>query len=115
MNSEFPDIIDLQKKDTNSVTLEILVRNDVKYFQGHFEDFPILPGVVQVHWAIHFAKKNLNIEKCYATRLSNIKFVRFICPGEKIKLHIFLNRNKSLINYSYYGDQFKYSSGTIYL
>jgi len=40
----------------------LFLPENLVYFDGHFEDMPILPGVVQIHWAIELACEHLKIE-----------------------------------------------------
>lgn len=57
---------------------------DALYFQGHFPDFPILPGVVQVHFAALFRKRFLRQEGWI--ELQKLKFSNLIFPADTVDL-----------------------------
>ncbi len=54
-------------------------------FQGHFPDNPILPGVVQVDWAIRFGQEAFGPLGDFQGML-NLKFMDLIRPGERLEL-----------------------------
>ena len=41
------------------IQLKFRVPDSVLYFEGHFPGFPILPGIVQIDWAIALARSYL--------------------------------------------------------
>ncbi len=43
------------------VLLALTVPDDLLYFDGHFRVAPVLPGVVQVDWAIHYGRLHLGL------------------------------------------------------
>ena len=75
---------------------------DAFYFQGHFPGFPILPGVVQLGTAHHFAEMYAGCSLRIKTA-KKIKFSRIVHPGERV--HFALTR-KSPTEYA-----FRYSAG----
>ena len=78
---------------------------DGSYFQGHFPGIPILPGVVQMHFAAYFIKKFWRVDVS-ASSLKRVKFSKIIFPSTTVKLSI--RRNEQGFIYSF-GENF--SSG----
>jgi len=67
---------------------------DLDLFQGHYPDFPILPGVIQCEMAMQAAA--ILISKMHAldgenvpvaTRLNNVKFKHMIRPGDTANIY----------------------------
>lgn len=101
-----PKIINLNLSENKvenivEVELDLVFPKEAKYFQGHFPEVAILPGVLQVHFAVHFSKK-------YFTLMSNVlhikklRFARIICAEEDVKLRMkfFKERQKLFFQYS---------------
>ncbi len=68
---------------------------DLDLFQGHYPDFPILPGVIQCEMAMQAAA--ILISKMHAldgenvpvaTRLNNVKFKHMIRPGDTANIYV---------------------------
>jgi 3-hydroxymyristoyl/3-hydroxydecanoyl-(acyl carrier protein) dehydratase len=60
---------------------------DLVYFNGHFPDQPILPGVTQLAWAEKFGKIFFNINLPFL-RMEVIKFKKVIRPDELVKMEL---------------------------
>jgi 3-hydroxymyristoyl/3-hydroxydecanoyl-(acyl carrier protein) dehydratase len=79
---------------------DITITPDIEYFNGHFPEQPILPGVVQTQWAILFAKKAWAVEvNCLF--LKQVKFKELILPESRIKLHLELKEAKQQLVFKY--------------
>jgi|tagenome__1003787_1003787.scaffolds.fasta_scaffold20091668_2 3-hydroxymyristoyl/3-hydroxydecanoyl-(acyl carrier protein) dehydratase len=52
-----PEVRDATR-DGNTVTLRLFVPRTLEHFGGHFPGFPILPGVLQIDWAVRFAREH---------------------------------------------------------
>lgn len=85
--------------DENSVSAELTFVPDSIYFRGHFPEVPILPGVVQTHFAYVFAKRFLNVPAA-PKRILKLKFVRIISPGETVSLKLERRGNDVAFVYS---------------
>jgi 3-hydroxymyristoyl/3-hydroxydecanoyl-(acyl carrier protein) dehydratase len=61
MNKILKDILypELLKTEFNNsiLTLNFVLQDDLSYLDGHFTHTAILPGVVQLHWAVHYVKQ----------------------------------------------------------
>lgn len=50
---DYPEILS-QNAGDHSVLLELDIKPALDAFEGHFDQFPIVPGVVQIGWSLHF-------------------------------------------------------------
>ena len=72
-------------------------RDDEFFFQGHYPDRPIVPGVVLCESAMQAGAILLaqHIDQAdgvpVATRLNNVKFKRVVRPGDTVELAVELN------------------------
>lgn len=73
-----------QKMD-NSLILKGKVPLDLIYFKGHFNQFPLVPGVIELQWVVDSCKELLQRE-INVQRVDNLKFQKFLRPGDEIEL-----------------------------
>ncbi|MDQ5878128.1 MAG: hypothetical protein QG616_391 [Pseudomonadota bacterium] len=110
--SRFPEVQNVQIEGW-SVTLLLMADPSLDYFPGHFPGFPILPGVVQVDWAIRFARKHLGIPCTAFAALRALKFSAPVLPGTALTLQIAWVPEKQKLDFSYRDTQRIVSSGQI--
>lgn len=80
------------------------------FFKGHFEGFPILPGVVQLFFANWFTKLAYGVD-CKAGQIRKVKFSNIIRPAEVIELELkFSEKN---VSYRYLREDTVCSSGVL--
>ena len=110
---KFPTIIDINKdiNTPNQIDIKLDIAPEIIYFAGHFENHPVLPGVVQLDWALHFAKSYLNINKTNFAHIEQMKFSKIITPNIKIFLHLSLEENK--LKFKFYNENTIYSIGKL--
>ena len=99
---------------TNEEGVDLLLRvdADLHYFSGHFPNNPILPGVVQLDWAVFYAKKHLSTSEHF-DGMEVTKFQVPILPNNEILLS--LKWEKQKIYFSYSSSAGKHASGRIKL
>lgn len=71
----------------NDATLALYIPADLPCFAGHFDRAPVLPGVVQLHWATHFARQYLGLQGDPG-ELKAIKFQALARPDTVLQLRL---------------------------
>ena len=108
-----PQILDSSiDKESGEHILQLIVPNDLLYLEGHFPGKPILPGVVQVGWVMHFCRELFGVSSNFL-RLEAIKFQKVIIPGERIYLGIRWNKEKNMLTFHYTSKDHSLSSGRV--
>lgn len=110
-NVTYPNIVKLENDGQNAEITLIFPKNS-NFFKGHFSDFPILPGVVQLFFAKEFARDIFNLY-FVPQKVKKVKFSSIIKPEMKVKL--VLTRNEKSIEYKYIDEEKTFSSGTFVL
>ncbi len=101
-----------QRQDAERSELEILVEPGNPWFEGHFPQFAILPGVVQIGWAEHFARTLYGFDTGVSV-LEQIKFKRPILPGARLTLVLKPDLPAQKLRYEYRDADTSYSTGTL--
>ncbi len=73
---------------------------DLLAFQGHFPGFPILPGVVQVDWAIRFGEELFGPLGSFEG-MEQLKFLDLVRPGERPELHLAFDPDRGRLRFVY--------------
>lgn len=81
-------------------------------FQGHFPGYPILPGVIQIDWAVRLGTQVFGAlgDLC---GISNLKFMGIIQPLEVLELRLAYNREEGKLSFQYNGATDRKSMGVI--
>ena len=92
--------------------LALLIQPELCWFEGHFRGTPLLPGVVQTHWAVVFGRRQFVLPP-YFISMSNMKFSRFILPGMQIELQLNYAAAKRELSFEYREAAATCSSGNL--
>lgn len=115
MNKLLPEMRALHRGDTpEQITIDLHIPLSLAYFSGHFPGLPLLPGVVQIDWAVRFAREHLGVTSEF-TLLENIKFLAPLQPDANVNLTLVWDKEKNRIEFTYASAQKKHSSGRIQL
>ncbi|MCH1931068.1 thioester dehydrase [Shewanella sp. A25] len=113
IKSSLPPIL-ASKIDEESIELRLQVAADLEYFNGHFPEQAVLPGVTQLDWAVRFGCRHFGYSESVAN-LEVLKFQQLILPGQEVTLAISHNRAKSKLIFAYSDGENRYASGRICL
>lgn len=91
---------------------ELRVPANLFYFDGHFTDAPLLPGVVQVEWALHFARQHLDLPAQFRA-MHALKFQQPVLPGRSVQLALEYDALKASLQFRYLSDAGQHASGRI--
>ena len=105
-------IIISRKVEGNSVELVLDMLKSLDCFNGHFDDFPVVPGVALIEWAMRAAEVHL-VKNHIFSGMSQIKFQKFIKPNQIIRLRLDLNPESMNLKYKYHNADIVYSSGIL--
>ncbi len=71
----------------NQAELQVRIQERLVYFNGHFPQQPVLPGVTQLAWVETYGRLLFGIELPFL-RMEVIKFKNIIRPGDKVSIHL---------------------------
>jgi 3-hydroxymyristoyl/3-hydroxydecanoyl-(acyl carrier protein) dehydratase len=81
-----PQVLDAAPR-AQAVGLHLLVPEQLQCFEGHFPGRPILPGVVQLAWAVALGREHLGLQADIG-RITGLKFARIVRPGARLTLDL---------------------------
>lgn len=109
VNFSFPIILDsIGSKDT--VTYKIFFNKNCNFYNGHFPNFPITPGVVQLYIATELANYTFKLNTTVG-QIKKIKFSNIIHPNTIIDLS--LTKKETGVEYVFSDETLTYSSGIL--
>lgn len=86
---------------------------DLAHFPGHFPGQPILPGVVQIDWAVRLAKRHFELPAERFSALRGLKFTSPVLPGATLQLSLTWVADKSRLEFSYRAGERPCAAGQI--
>src|SRR6185312_8106528 len=89
-----------QREVEGRTELELSVPDDCVWLDGHFPGIPILPGVIQVGWAAHYAHTCFGFGPGVAA-LEQVKFKRPVEPGMRLTLTLKPDTARHRVRYEY--------------
>lgn len=100
------------ESDGHKLKLEVSVPVDLFYFDGHFPGRPILPGVVQVDWAIAIGRRHFPLPPQFVG-INALKFQHVIQPGNVVTLELGHDSEKNSLNFRYLSPLGQHASGRV--
>ena len=97
--AQWPQMLSVER-EVAWVRLEMTVPANLDWFKGHFPGNPVLPGVVQVHWAISLINRLLPQAGSFK-RIENLKFKSVVLPEMRLQLEIQQSEKQGRIQFCY--------------
>lgn len=108
-----PEILEQVETD-GEWSLQLAVPPDLAYFSGHFPQAPVLPGVVQVEWALQLGQQLMDLPEKFAG-MEVLKFQQLVRPGDEVQLHLRFDPARGKVYFAYRNETATCSSGRILL
>jgi len=102
-----------KKTESESLVLTLRIPETLAYFAGHFDKVPIVPGVVQIQWAVYYAGQHLALNRVFS-HMDVVKFKELLLPGQHVNLSLSYLEAGSKLTFCYQSETTEYSSGRIY-
>ena len=98
------------KGDESCIGLKNVTMNE-PFFQGHFPQFPVMPGVLIIEGlaqtagalCVHSLGEGYKAELVYFMGIDNAKFRRPVVPGDQLHYHVRKIRNRGRV-WRFYGE-----------
>ena len=94
--------------------LRLRVPQNLCYFEGHFDNFPVLAGVVQLEWIHELAGELLGAPPAIA-RMEQIKFHQLLQPGQTFSARLDHDQERSRVAYVLHDGETRFASGRMVL
>jgi len=95
-------IHEIERRQAQPQHLEIVLHLDLSlfWFQGHFAVQPLLPGVAQLDWVMHYAITLLAPDYRFHS-IQNVKFQAPLLPETTVTLILDWNSERQMLSFSY--------------
>lgn len=112
MHEAMPLILSETQAGDDSVTLHLQVPAELSLLRGHFPDFPILPGVAQIHWAATLGAERFGPLGSFS-RLLGVKFQKPVRPDITLALHLHWDAARHQLGFEYVSGTGSHASGKL--
>ncbi|MBI1405475.1 MAG: AMP-binding protein [Caulobacter sp.] len=87
-------------REGDTARMKVSLPPDLIYFQGHFPDEAILPGISQVHMAVLIGEQTLGFTPA-SSELNRVKFKDIVRPGEVLDLTLTADRDRGRLTFQW--------------
>ena len=108
----YKPLLELQSRADDEVVLNLTIPENLYYFQGHFPEAAILPGVTQLSWVMDYLNEYFNQDVTSIASVDILKFQHIVRPEYLVELKLVrIKPNK--YTFSYHSEHGQHSSGRV--
>lgn len=100
-----------QPQNGDILHFEFEISEDLDWFSGHFPGLPVLPGVVQLRWAVELAEEHFKLG-AGPLEVLRLKFKSVVIPPSRIKLAL-AKTSDTEATFEFTGTDAVYSQGKL--
>ncbi|MBB5206779.1 AMP-binding protein [Chiayiivirga flava] len=100
------------RRDAVHAALEFNTTPDLLVFDGHFPAAPVLPGVVQVDWAVRWAREAFALPPDFV-RMEAIKFQRIVGASQRVRLSLDWSAERGTLTFAFRSESGPHASGRL--
>ena len=100
------------EQEPGRVLLELSAPANLYYFDGHFAVAPVLPGVVQLDWAILYGRQYFALGPVFRG-VNALKFQHMIGADTPVHLELVQDAAKGSLNFRYFSAAGQHAGGRI--
>ncbi|MBW2594044.1 MAG: hypothetical protein JRE58_13780 [Deltaproteobacteria bacterium] len=75
----------VEKSMAGAITADVWISTDSSWFEGHFPEDPVLPGIAQLSLILTVVEKALNL-KIRIYSFNRVRFKQIIRPGDVLEI-----------------------------
>jgi hypothetical protein len=103
-----------ETRGTRRIERILEVPEDLVYFRGHFEDYPVVAGVVQLRWVMDAARELLG-ESPRVGAIEALKFPDPLLPGQPFALSVEFAREGTSLHFRLWKGRLTFATGRLRL
>jgi acyl-coenzyme A synthetase/AMP-(fatty) acid ligase len=107
-------LLHAEERSELGVVRDATVPEDLAFLEGHFEGFPVVPGVVQLGWALEAAEAALGAPP-EAAAIESLKFKEALLPGQRFRLEVEWSAARDVLRFRLAAGERVFATGRVRL
>ena len=91
--------------------LKLHIPDNLLYFNGHFDQYPVVPGVVQIGWAASILQRLMDRKTFFIERIEALKFINPLLPDDTCWMELQWSAEKGKASFRLYKEKQKLTFG----
>ncbi len=105
-------LVERKAANEREFELKLAVPADLCFLRGHFENMPVVPGVVQLQWVLEWAAEWLG-ETPRVRGVEALKFKQILAGGTRFRLRLERTNDLRKLRFKLWNERGEFSSGRV--